>query len=359
MKSKIIKKILSYANEHEIFDLAITKKNDHHILWANTALTSHQIKIPAKLEADLGNVFRHLLSLAPDELISGAYFKTEDTKFNISIIPDGEGEKIIIKVIPKTTKLLPLSHLGLGRNERKVIENFLRRQRGLIIIGAGNSQGKTTTLYSLLQKIDKEKRACYLLADKQELELDAINYLSGPTANYQNGLEHILKSDSEVIAIDDIPDKLIGEAAYAAKTGRLIIATTRAENISELSGKIKSLSLNEDLPILLIFEKLLMKNCPHCLQAYVIREDEELIEKYWPADKKYKPKYFFTSHGCPKCNHSGVSGQIASFNLTQMNNQEINFFSSLASDVMYKAANGLISMGKFIAKHQSAKIKKL
>ena len=359
MKSKIIQKILSYASEHEIFDLAITKKNDHHILWANTALTSHQLKLPAKLETDLGQAFRRLLSLAPDELVSGAYFKTKSSKFNISIIPDGQSEKIIIKIIPNTTKLLSLSHLGLGRNERRVIENFLNRKQGLIIVGAGNGQGKTTTLYSLLQKIDQEKRAGYLLAENQELELDAINYLSCHPANYQNNLERLLKSDSEVIAIDDLPDNLIEETIKAAKTGRLIIVTTHANNISALSEKIKSTSLKEDLPILLIFEKLLMKNCPHCLQAYVVREGEELIEKYWPADKKYKPKYFFTSHGCPKCNHSGTKGQIAAFNLTEINKQEINFFSSLAADVMIKAANGLVSMGKFIAKHRSAKIKKL
>lgn len=359
MSSKIIKKLLDYAKQHEITDLAITQKNGNHILWGETGLTKHQLRLPAKLENELSSAYRRLLSLAPTDLVSGVYFKDKDSAFKISIIPDENSEKIIINTVAKTHKVMPLSHLGLGRNERKIIENFLRRRRGLIIIGSDDNQGKTTTIYSLLQKIDKNKRACYLLEKHTELELDDVNRIVSSGEKRLTDFNRILKSDSEVIVIDDADNALLEESLEAASDGRLVITGVKTDSAASLVERIRKISKNEELPILLIYQKLLMKNCPHCLKAYLLNESEELITKYWPSDKRYKPKYFFSSTGCHKCNHSGANGQIASFNLIEMNKKEINILSSLASDVLQKAANGLISMSKYIAEYKSDSSKKL
>jgi len=359
MDSKIIKKLLAYAKQHEIVDLAITQKNGNHILWGENGLTKHQLKLPAKFEAELGLAYRRLLSLAPSDLVSGVYFKDHDSAFKISIIPDNDGEKIIINTVAKTRRVMSLSRLGLGRNEKKIIENFLRRRRGLIIIGADDNQGKTTTLYSLLQKIDKDKRTCYLLEKHSELELDEINKIISSGEKRITDLNRILKSDSEVIAVDDVDQDLLSESLAAANAGRLVITGIKVDNATSLVDKIRKIALNEEVPILLIYQKLLVKNCPHCLKAYLVNESDELITKYWPKEKKYIPKHFFTSAGCHRCNHSGVNGQIASFNLIEINKKEVNILSSLASDVLQKAANGLISMSKFIAEHKSVSDKKL
>ena len=359
MSSKIIKKLLDYAKQHEITDLSITQKNGNHILWGETGSIKHQLRLPAKLESELSSAYRRLLSLAPTDLVSGVYFKDKDSAFKISIIPDENGEKIIINTVAKTHKVMPLSHLGLGRNERKIIESFIRRRRGLIVVGSDDNQGKTTTIYSLLQKIDKNKRSCYLLEKHTELELDDINRIVSSGEKRLTDLNRVLKSDSEVIVVDDTDSALLEESLAAASDGRLVIAGVKTDSAASLVEKVRKISKKEGLPILLIYQKLLMKNCPHCLKAYLLNESEELIARYWPNEKRYKPKYFFSSTGCHKCNHSGVSGQIASFNLIEMNNKEINVLSSLASDVLQKAANGLISMSKYITEHKTDQSKKL
>ena len=359
MDSKIIKKLLTYAKEHEILDLAITQKNGYHVLWGETGLQKHQVKLPANLETELGTAFRHLLSFASTDLISGSYFKTNNGTFRLSIIPEGNSEKIIINTISKTERLLTLSHLGLGRDERHEIENFLTKRRGLIIVGADDNQGKTTTLYSLLQKVDRDQRSCYSLEKFSELELDGVNQLVGNDKKRLSDLNEILKNSSDVIMIDDTTDELLNNALSAARTGRLVIAGAKTETTATLIEKVMAKTKEENLPILIIFQKLLNKNCPKCLQAYVIGESEELIDKYWPSKKDYRPKHFFTSKGCSQCNHTGIKNKIAVFNLTRINNQEINILSSLASDVLQKAANGLISMSRFIAEHRPLKTKKL
>lgn len=359
MDSKIIKKILAYAKQHEILDLTITNQGGNHVLSGENGFIKHQIKLPIKFENELSLVYKKLLSLAPTDLVSGAYFKDKDSAFKISIIPDSQGEKIIINTVLKTKKVMSLSRLGLGRNEKKLIENFLKRRRGMIIIGADDNQGKTTTLYSLLKKINKEEKSCYLLERHSELELDEINKIVSSGDKRLVDLNRVLKSDAEVIAIDDADNNLIEEALLAAHAGRLVITSVKADDAASLVEKIRKLSSEEELPILIIYQRLLVKNCPHCLKSYLVNETEELIARYWPQEKKYKPQHFFTSAGCHKCNHSGTNGQIASFHLIEINKKQINVLSTLASDVLQKAANGLISMSKFISEHKSDSNKKL
>lgn len=359
MDSKIIKKILAYAKQYEIPNLSITSRDGKPLLVSEDSLIKHQIKLPAEFATELGLAYRRLLSLAPNDLVSGAYFKDQDSAFKISIIPDTDGERIIINTIAKSKRVLSISKLGLGRQEQKIIEAFIKRRRGLIVIGSSENQGKTTTLYSLLQKIDKEERSCYLLEEYSELELDELNKIISSGAKRVGDLHRILKSDSEIIAIDDANDELLTESYQAATSGRLVIATLNSDTPLHLVERIKKITNSEDCPILLIYQKLLNKNCPYCLKAYIVNESEELIAKYWPEGKKYKPSRFFSSAGCSKCHHSGVSGQIASFNLIEINRTDVNILSTLASDVLEKAANGLISISKFISESKSGVDKKL
>jgi type IV pilus assembly protein PilB len=359
MNSKIIKKIVAYAKEHEIADLSITQKNGHHFLWGDNGLNKHQLKIPAKLSSDLGLAYRRLLSLAPTDLVSNTYFKDHDSTFKISIIPEGGGEKIIINTVTKTKKVFSLPRLGLGRNEKKIIVNFLKRHRGLIVIGAEDNQGKTTTLYSLIKKVDTEKKSCYLLEKHRELELDEINRIISTGEKRHQDLHRITKSDSEIIFIDDANEELLKEAAKAALDGRLVIVAIKASSALNLVDKIKRIDYLADLPILTIFQKILAKNCPHCLKAYLVNESEELISKYWPENKSYKPKKFWNSTGCTKCQHSGNNGFIASFNLIEIQNNQTNLLSSIAADVLEKAANGLVSISKTISEYKSSLDKKL
>lgn len=357
MNSKIIKKIIAYAKQHELDALSISQKDGHQVLYSENGLTKHQLKLPRQLENELSLAYKKLLAIAPNDLASDVYFKDNDSAFKISIIPDEDNEKILINAVAKNKKIMPLSHLGMGRQERKLIETYLKKRSGLIVIGSNLNQGKTTTLYSLLQKIDKVKKVCYILEKNSELEIDGVNKIISSGEKRLSDLNRVLKSDSEVIAIDDANSELLAESLKAALTGRLVIVSTTSNDALSLVEKVKAITTNEDFKILLIYQRLLLKNCPHCLKAYLVNESGELITKYWPSEKKYKPKRFFSNIGCPRCNHAGVKGQIASFNLIEINKKEINILSTLASDILQKAANGLISVSKYLSEHKSSEKK--
>ena len=359
MNSKLISKLLKYTESLGSGDLAITKHDGHHLLWADDGLNQAQIKLPFKLEEDLSSAFRKLLKIAPQDLVSNTYFKMNGDSFVISIATTDAGDKIIIKRTPKSLKSLSLSRLGLGRQERKHIENFLNRRQGLIVIASPANEGKTTTLYALLEKAKKLDKLCYLLEEEAELKIEDVNRLTSQGSKRLIDLENIRRHDAEVIAIDDANAALIKGAIDLAKQGRLVILSIKADSLAKLNEQLSDTYHIQDLNTLIIFEKLIAKNCPRCLKAYLNDESAELIAKYWPRDKKYQPKNFWDSHGCQSCNHSGKRGLIAAFNILEIKDFQTKTLSSISIDILQKAANGLISVSKLIQKQKESLNQKL
>jgi type II secretory ATPase GspE/PulE/Tfp pilus assembly ATPase PilB-like protein len=237
-----------------------------------------------------------------------------------------------------------LSHLGFGREAKQLVENFLKRRRGLIIVAGGDNQGKTTTLYALLDRINRDKRLCYALEKYSEISLNGLNKIKVRPDRRAAALDRLLKTDSDVIMADDVDDRLLGSAVAASRTGRLILVGYKTERLADLVALVRSLNRRGDPPILLLQQQLLDRNCPHCLEAYAANGWEEFLDKYWPENKRYRPRRFFTSRGCPRCHYSGTKGRIASFNLVRIDERQVNLVSALATDTLEKAANGLVSL---------------
>lgn len=359
MNSKLISKLLNYTKALGFSDLAITKHDGHHLLWADNGLDKAQIKLPFKLEEELALAFKKLLHIAPQDLVSGTYFKMGNDSFLISIISQEGGDKIIIKRTPKSLKNLKLSRLGLGRVEKKTIEQFLSRRQGLIVIASPDNEGKTTTLYALLEKTGLPDKLGYLLEKHSELEIDGVNRLTSHGPQRLTDLENIRRHDSEIIAIDDADKSLIANAIDLASQGKLVILGLKANNILELNERLALINQRKDLAAIIIFQKLIAKNCPRCLKAYLNDETSELITKYWPRDKKYQPKSFWNSQGCSHCNHSGQQGLIAAFNVLEIKDFQTKALSSISNDILQKAASGLISVSKLIQKQKESLSQKL
>lgn len=350
MNSKLISKLLNYAKVSGFNDLAITKHQDHHALWADDGLSQSLIKLPLKLENNLAEAFRQLLQIAPDHLLSGTYFKTEGHSFLISIIPHENGEKIIIKRIEKSTPPFKISRLGLDRDDKKIVENFLTKRQGLIIVASPANEGKTSTLFALLRKIDINSKICYLLEEHSEQEIDGINSLVGQGEQRLADLENVRRHDSEVIAIDDATETLTNNSLSLVRQGKFVLLGIKADNFSDLKELLEKIGTERNIPTLVIFQKLVAKNCPYCLQDNIGEDINTLVKKYWTTYKKYIPKRFFTSQGCKRCNYTGKKGSIAVFSIAKINGPLKESIKAISSDILQKAASGLISINKFIRK---------
>jgi len=235
MSKKIITNLFNYAAREGAKDLVIEGVPE------KLALNYHfpdgekrSFDLPKKLERDLSLALRQILKLAPDEFTTKKYCKIEDKNFQLTfyltITPSNAGEKIIINIIPKNGSRLRLKQLGLQSKNLKLIQGTIKRRSGLILISAPHGQGKSTTLYSLIQELNTPSRSLYFIGHRLEYEIEGVNNLSASKSNWSK----LMSLDSDVIITEMDCEEDFINAAQAAATGRLVIATVSANSVWEV-----------------------------------------------------------------------------------------------------------------------------
>lgn len=235
MSKKIITKLFNYAAREGAKGLVIEGVPEKIALnYHFDGGEERSFALPKKLEKDLSLALRQILKIAPDELTTKKYCKIEDNNyrlnFYLTIIPSQYGEKIIINIIPKSHKLLSLKQLGLSRENLKLLETFIHRRSGLVLISSPHGQGKHMTMYALLQELNNLNRSAYYLGGKLAYKFEGVNNLEANKNNWRK----LLSIDSEIIACEiNTPEDFIN-ASQAASTGRLVIAVVAANSVWEV-----------------------------------------------------------------------------------------------------------------------------
>lgn len=341
MTNKSLKKISRYARQHKLNALAIAPENGRQVLRGENNSQNYRLVIEPGFANDLGNAYRRLLDLAPDDLVSNAYLKDDFGAMRLSIVPEPSGEKIILQFINDPAGPTRLSRLGLDREARAQIKKFLKRRRGLIVIIGDHHQGKTTTLQALARELLNDEEAGVILEKYPETKIDKISVIRESNKRVQV-LEKIKRQDYDWLAIDDADSELLTAATTAAAEGRLVLATYNSDQPAQTAIHLKKIA-PADLSLLIIYQELKDKNCPRCLVARPARHYQGLLDRYWPPEKKYRPEKFFHSHGCSFCRHTTVSGKTAVFAIEESKGGQTEWSAALSTDLIIKAANALIA----------------
>jgi len=246
MSKKIIKNLFNYALKEGASDLVITDAKDSlAIAYRFPDGSERFFDLPKKIEENLVKALRQLLMISPGELtvqkpckISA---KNQNFNFYLSILPDQNQEKIIIKIINKSSKNWRLKQLGLQLNDLRALKTSLKKRSGLILVSSPVDAGKSATLLALAQEINKENLNTYILEKNPSSRIPGINYLEPTPANWSSVLRH----DSDLFIVDDLaaPENL-RNALRAAGSGRLVLGALKADSSFEALYR----SLTIDLP---------------------------------------------------------------------------------------------------------------
>ena len=154
--------------------------------------------------------------------------------FRVSTLPTYFGEKVVIRILDPEKKLITLPSLGLGGSNLEAVKRALTRPYGLVLLTGPTGSGKTTTLYSMLSEIDREKYNVVSLEDPIEYDIPGVNQSQvQPDINYTfaNGLRSILRQDPDIIMVGEIRDRETARLAIqAALTGHLVLSTLHTNN---------------------------------------------------------------------------------------------------------------------------------
>ncbi len=257
-----------------------------------------------------------------------------DIDFRVSTFPTPAGEKAAIRVLDPTIGLKNIKDLGLVGRTAQLVEEAIKKPFGMVLVTGPTASGKTTTLYALLQILNKEDTNLLSLEDPVEYFIDGVNQSQvRPEIGYTFafGLRQILRQDPDVIMVGEIRDGETAElAVHAALTGQIVLATLHTNNAIGtiprlIDMKVEPFLLPSALN-LMMSQRLVGRLCESCKgevgpapEVASIISDELGKLPAALGTAQYKPPYKVSrSRGCEACHNKGVVGRVALFEAFSM-----------------------------------------
>lgn len=236
--------------------------------------------------------------------------------FRCSVQPTIHGENIVLRILDRQKGIVPLNELGLGEDHLALLERMMARPEGIILVTGPTGSGKTTTLYSMLNRLNRESINIMTLEDPVEYPLAMIRQTSISDAvklDFANGIRALMRQDPDVILVGEIRDHETAEMAFrAAMTGHQVYATLHTNSALGAIPRLTDIGVLPEIMagniIGVIAQRLVRRLCPHCKEAYAAGGEEYR----WPARfAQSKPAILYRASGCPRCDYQGYKGRLA------------------------------------------------
>ncbi|HMM37475.1 MAG TPA: GspE/PulE family protein [Desulfovibrio sp.] len=245
-------------------------------------------------------------------------FKAQNKEFNVRVssLPTIHGENLVLRLLDRNAHGLTLPELGLAEADMAKIRRAVEKPYGLIVSAGPTGSGKTTTLYSILRHINRPDINIITLEDPVEYRIQGIrqvqlNRRAGMT--FASGLRSILRQDPDVILVGEIRDQETASiATQAALTGHKVLTTLHTNDAASAAVRLIDMGVEpflvSSVMLVTVSQRLVRRNCPHCLEEYT--PSEELQRTLGLTPGKY---VFKRGTGCRKCMQTGFSGRMALF----------------------------------------------
>ena len=366
--TKMVATILRYAVEGNASDVHIEHMgNTIRVRYRVDGVLSTSLQLPSKVHPAIVARIKILSSMRLDEKRKpqdGRFSTTVSGRkvdFRVSTFPSYYGEKVVMRILDTAKGLKALDDMGLSENNIKLIRDAIKKPFGLILISGPTGSGKTTTLYSMLNEIDREKKNVLSLEDPVEYNVPGMNQSQvRPEIGYTfaTGLRTTLRQDPDVIMVGEIRDKETAElAVQAALTGHLVLSTIHTNNAIGVIPRLLEMGIDPYLIpptlIIAIAQRLVRTLCEGTgkpvsldgsLRVMIDKEFEDLPEEYKTEISGINEVYE-TEPG-PSC-PNGTRGRTAVFEVLSMTKELESVILKNPTDAEVKKiarANGMLTM---------------
>ena len=245
--------------------------------------------------------------------------KGSEIDLRISSMPTVHGEKIVLRLLNKTSQLLSRDAIGLEGEDLEYYRTLLKNPSGVILLVGPTGSGKSTTMCVMLRDLAREEVNIVTLEDPVEYYIPGvsqcqINEKTGMT--FAGGLRAILRQDPDIISVGEIRDgETASIAMRAAITGHLVLSTLHTNDAPSAVDRLRDVGVE---PWLIsgalrgvVSQRLVRRICPHCKRAYHPASDELALLGLDDAPDLV----FYKGEGGPDCHHTGYTGRRAVFEI--------------------------------------------
>ena len=284
--------------------------------WIQPALIS-RIKVMAKM------------NIAEKRLPQDGRFEVkvgdQNIDLRVSTIPTSFGERVVLRLLNKSGSLLELNDLGFSPARLKLIKQLVDSPNGIILVTGPTGSGKTTTLYAVLQSINKPNINIITIEDPVEYQIKGISQIQvNPKIDltFARGLRSIVRQDPDVILIGEVRDKeTAGIAVQSALTGHLVFSTLHTNDSASAITRLVDMGVEPFLisssVLAVAAQRLVRVLCDNCKKTY--QPSTIYLKSIGVSPDDFNQSQIYKAVGCERCISTGYKGRLGIFEIMVLN----------------------------------------
>jgi len=249
---------------------------------------------------------------------------TGEYDIRISIMPTIFGEKVVMRLLQKSSAYGNVEKLGFFPEQKVLFEQFIKRPYGMVLVTGPTGSGKSTTLYAALNRVNQRTVNINTVEDPIEYNLPGINQTQvNPRigVTFANGLRTLVRQDPDVIMVGEIRDAETAEIAIqAALTGHLVFSTLHTNDAPGALVRLQNMGIEPFLissaMIGVIGQRLLRTVCSDCKET--MAASQAMLDAFGMTPRDGEPTILARGRGCPRCSGRGMRGRTAAYEVMPM-----------------------------------------
>ncbi len=244
-----------------------------------------------------------------------------DVDVRVSILPTAFGERVVMRLLDRSAKILTLPELGMSSMQFSSMQEVVKMPHGIVLVTGPTGSGKSTTLYAALMEVDRVNNNVMTIEDPIEYQVQGVGQMQVQPKiglDFSSGLRSILRQDPDIVMIGEIRDLETAEIAIQASlTGHLVFATLHTNDALSAIVRLQDMGVEPYLVasslMMVQAQRLVRRLCPHCKQTRAVRDDDWAVLEV--SSDMYDCSELFEGVGCEQCMHTGFIGRIAIYEM--------------------------------------------
>ncbi len=330
---KLVNRMLVQAFRERASDIHVEPyQNELKIRYRVDGILHDVLTLPKRVQSAVVSRIKvmAMLNIAekrlPQDGRIGIRLGDHSVDLRISTVPTVHGERVVMRILDKSSVLLGLEELGFYEDDLAIVAKLLRMEHGIILVTGPTGSGKSTTLACLLDQINRRERLHILtIEDPIEYQLKGIGQIPVNTKvglSFASGLRSIVRQDPDVILVGEIRDLETAEIAIqAALTGHLVFSTLHTNDSASAITRLIDMGIEPFLVTssvnAVVAQRLVRRICPVCRQEYR-PEVDTLSEIGLKRDIVERGGSLYRGLGCPECIGTGYKGRAGIYEILMM-----------------------------------------
>ena len=312
---------------------------DGELFTATNIPKDKQDQVIGRLKA-ISNMFQE-----KQESQDGRILMYPDYNIRVSSQRNVYGEKFVLRLLKKNEDIRNIFDLGFPQDEQ-ILKNSFNKRNSITIMAAPTGEGKTTTLYSVIDYLNKPEINITTIEEPVEIRIAGLNQIEiDAKISFHDSLRTVLRQDPDIILVGEIRDKETAEIAMqAGQTGHYVLSTIHTIDAIEVVNRLRKMGVsNYDISSTLatsVSQRLVRRICPNCSRQRPFTQQEIDIMSYIGRKSgeefDFQNKYTFEAVGCEQCNNTGYLGRIGVFEILMIDDEIKELITNDASTLKIK-----------------------